>query len=122
MLGQAAVQGTKEHCRQDTERPKSWSVNNLAGGWSDFKLGEDLADFFSAISQQSAPLRCSAILRTFDREVVSPTTGEVAARLVSMKKPFSSVSRERGKMWTSLQCQQNGSSIIYQIKYNKEEI
>ena len=52
---------------------------------------EELADYFSSISQEFQPLQQQDIPRTYDREIHPLTPARVAERLRTIKTPTSTV-------------------------------
>ena len=73
------------------ERPPPWDPGALFPSASDRDAAEEMAKYFSGISQVFAPVDQSVIPRTHDREVRTLTEQEIIDRLTHMKKPKSSV-------------------------------
>ena len=73
------------------DRPKEWSIEDLRPGIPTEQIVEELADFFSAISQEFKPLEEEDIPTTYDREIIPLTTQQVEARLKEVKIPTSMV-------------------------------
>ena len=72
---------------QCSDRPKQWSVMDLADGRSGERLVEDLADHFGAITEGSPPIDIEMIPNTFSGGAVTISVEEIEKRLKTSKKP-----------------------------------
>ena len=73
------------------ERPDPWSINMLAPDLTDEQLAEDLATYFSRITDQFTPLDTSRIRQTFSSPFPLFTHSDIADRIRASKKPKSPV-------------------------------
>ena len=75
----------------DTEQPPPWRVESLAKRGNLEELAENLASYFSSISQEYPALDRGQIPRTYDKPVNEITPAQVAERIRTIKKPSSNV-------------------------------
>ena len=76
---------------QCSDRPKQWSVNDLAPEIDENDLLEKLADYFSAITSSFEPVDIDQIPVTYDAGHMIITEEMVEERLRTMKKPKGTV-------------------------------
>ena len=79
------------HHMSDPDRKPAWSVNHLCPGWSEEEMSEDLASYFSRITDGFIPLDCGDLPVTYSSPVAPVAPHEVADRIRCGKKPLTAV-------------------------------
>ena len=73
------------------EGSEIWDVMDMRPGGSQQQVAEELAEHYSAISNEFPPLNQEEIPITYDRQVFDISEGSIAERLAALKKPKSYV-------------------------------
>ena len=76
---------------QCSERPKQWSVMNVADGKSETEIVEDLADYFSRITSDYQPIQSGDVPEAEKRGAITFTAEGILDRLKKTKKPKGTV-------------------------------
>ena len=74
-----------------TEKPKSWSIMDMAGDDPEEIVLEKLADFFSDVTKEYVGAGLDGLVRTYDRPIYSLTGEMVEERIRKSNKPNSQV-------------------------------
>ena len=75
----------------DSEKRPTWTVNELRSDLTDSELSEDLASYFSVITDEFEPIDLSSLPMTFSTPFSAVEPHEVAERIKLGKKPLSAV-------------------------------
>ena len=75
----------------EPDRPPPWSVTQFRPGWSDKEIADDLAVFFSAITDEFRPLASSDVPCTVSDPMIYVEPHTVAERIRSARKPLTAV-------------------------------